>query len=295
MERIEIIDNFLSENIFYPLQNLMNSNTFPWYFNDSYLCDIENTSLDNYQFTHSFFGKVWVESVGETDAYSSYNELLLPIIDKPLIQYAAEEAMQAGIDTLIFITGRHKRAIEDHFDRSPELEDSLEKKGRTEDAKMIKEIIPSGVNCIFIRQHTQLGLGHAILCSENVVGEEPFAILLADDFLDDGKQSLISKLVKDYNATGVPQLGAMEIEEKEVSNYGIIVPGKKPYAVKGLKEKPKVLQAPSNLASIGRYVLNHKIFGILRKQNAGFGGEIQLADAIDKYSIAIDTPDPWRR
>lgn len=207
---------------------------------------------------------------------------LLPIVDKPLIQYAAEEAIAAGIDTLIFVTGRNKRAIEDHFDNNQELEMMLRGKGRHEQADMVKNILPEGVECIFVRQAEQLGLGHAVLCAERVVGDEPFAVLLADDFLTfDAGSGVTADLARAFNATGRTQLSVIEVWGPDISKYGVIIPGKAVGSVRGLVEKPRVEDAPSNLASIGRYVLTPDIFDILRTQPVGVGGEIQLADAIN--------------
>ena len=206
---------------------------------------------------------------------------LLPIIDKPLIQYAAEEAIAAGIDTLIFITGRNKRAIEDHFDGNNELVSVLLSKGKNEMANMVKNILPDGIECVFVRQREQLGLGNAILCAERVVGDEPFAVLLADDFLTYDGDSNMSDLVSGYEKTGKTQLSVMKVDGPDISKYGVIIPHEKTGAVLGLIEKPNFENAPSNLASIGRYVLTPDIFDILRKQSIGFGDEIQLADSIN--------------
>jgi UTP--glucose-1-phosphate uridylyltransferase len=206
---------------------------------------------------------------------------LLPIIDKPLIQYAAEEAIAAGLDTLIFITGRNKRAIEDHFDGNKELEFALRTKGKNEMADMVKNILPKGIECVFVRQKEQLGLGHAILCAERVVGNEPFALLLADDFLTYSGNGITSDLISGYEKTGKSQLSVMKVEGLDISKYGVIVPNNKTGLVSGLIEKPNFENAPSNLASIGRYILTPDIFDILRNQSIGVGGEIQLADSIN--------------
>ena len=206
---------------------------------------------------------------------------LLPIIDKPLIQYAAEEAIAAGLDTLIFITGRNKRAIEDHFDGNNELELALRKKGKYEMADMVKNILPEGIECVFVRQKEQLGLGHAVLCAERVVGNEPFALLLADDFLTYSGNGITSDLISGYEKTGKSQLSVMKVDGPDISKYGVIVPNNKTGLVSGLIEKPNFENAPSNLASIGRYVLTPDIFDILRNQSIGVGGEIQLADSIN--------------
>ena len=211
---------------------------------------------------------------------------LLPIINKPLIQYAVEEAISAGIDTLIFITGRNKRAIEDHFDSNTELEAALHSKGKSEQAEMVRNILPSGVECIFVRQPKQLGLGHAVLCAERAVGNEPFAVLLADDFLTYDGAGVTSDLIKAYENSGKTQLSVMQVDGPDISKYGVVNVNKNSGSVEGLIEKPKFSDAPSNLASIGRYVLCPDIFDILRKQLAGSGGEIQLSDSINTQAKA---------
>ena len=206
---------------------------------------------------------------------------LLPVVNKPLIQYAVEEAVSAGIDTLIFVTGRHKRAIEDHFDNNPELEIALRAKGKNKQADMVKNILPTDVECIFVRQPEQLGLGHAVLCAERAVGNDPFAVLLADDFLTNQNNGVTSDLVRAFEATGKSQLSVMEVDGSDISKYGVVVPNgtSGSVTVTGLVEKPDADKAPSNLASIGRYVLTPDIFDILRNQPVGAGGEFQLADA----------------
>ena len=211
---------------------------------------------------------------------------LLPIVDKPLIQYAAEEAIAAGLDTLIFVTGRNKRAIEDHFDSNQELEAALRAKGKYEQADMVHSILPGGVECIFVRQPEQLGLGHAVLCSERAVGNEPFAVLLADDFLTYPGAGITADLVRNYDATGRTQLSVMEVNGPDIAKYGVVQPGLSEGSVAGLVEKPAFESAPSNLASIGRYVLTPDIFQILHDLPPGAGGEIQLADAISIQAAA---------
>lgn len=205
---------------------------------------------------------------------------LLPIIDKPIIQYAVEEAIAAGITDLIFVTGRTKRAIEDHFDANPELERELHEKGKHELAATIHNIVPDHVNCVFIRQARPLGLGHAVLCAAPIVGRAPFAVLLADDLVK-GAVSPTQELLAGYAQTGCTQLSVMQVAASEVSKYGIVRPGEVPNAVAGLVEKPPVDLAPSRLASIGRYVLEPEILDILARTPPGAGGEIQLADAIN--------------
>ena len=210
---------------------------------------------------------------------------LLPIIDKPLIQYAAEEAIAAGLDTLIFITGRNKRAIEDHFDANIELELALRSKGKNEMADAVKNILPKGVECIFVRQPEQLGLGHAVLCAERVIGNEPFALLLADDFLTYKGNGIMSDLIEGFEKSGKSQLSVMKVSGPDISKYGVIMLNNETGLVEGLIEKPDFKNAPSNLASIGRYVLTPDIFYILKNQKTGFGDEIQIADSINEQAI----------
>jgi len=209
---------------------------------------------------------------------------LLPVVDKPLIQYAAEEAVEAGIDTLVFVTGRNKRAIEDHFDANPELEGLLTRRGKAAQAAMVRDILPRGVECIFVRQAEQLGLGHAVLCAERAVGREPFAVLLADDFLTHDGPGTTRQLVSAFEASGRAQLSAMEIPRSDAGKYGMIIPGEAPNSVAGLTEKPDPAEAPSTRASIGRYLLTPDVFDTLRALPPGAGGEIQLADAIDIHA-----------
>jgi UTP--glucose-1-phosphate uridylyltransferase len=209
---------------------------------------------------------------------------LLPIVDKPLIQYAAEEAIAAGIDTLIFVTGRNKRAIEDHFDANNELESMLRSKGKSVQADMVQNIIPEGVECIFVRQAVQMGLGHAVLCAERVVGNDPFAVLLADDFLTDYEPGVTADLTEAFANSGKSQLSVMEVDGPDISKYGVVVPNGSSAGISGLIEKPDSSKAPSNLASIGRYVLTPDIFDTLRGLKVGSGGEIQLADAINLHA-----------
>ena len=205
---------------------------------------------------------------------------LLPIVDKPLIQYAVEEAVAAGIETMIFVTGRNKRAIEDHFDTNQELEFALRAKGKHDQADMVRNILPPHIECIFVRQPEQLGLGHAVLCAERAVAGEPFAVLLADDFLTDYAPGVTADLVAAFEQSGKSQLSVMEVDGPAISKYGVI--DKNSHGtVCGLVEKPNFKDAPSNLASIGRYVLSPTIFDLLRDMPSGSGGEIQLADAIN--------------
>ena len=168
---------------------------------------------------------------------------LLPIVDRPLIQYAAEEAIAAGIDTLIFVTGRNKRAIEDHFDNNQELEMALRAKGKNEQADMVKNILPAGVECIFVRQPEQLGLGHAVLCAERAVGNGPFAVLLADDFLTYQGSGVTADLARVFATSGKTQLSVMEVNGPDISKYGVVVTNGAPGSVAGLVEKPEADKA----------------------------------------------------
>ena len=203
---------------------------------------------------------------------------LLPIIDKPIIQYAVEEAVAAGITDLIFVTGRTKRAIEDHFDANPELERALRDKGKDVVADMVRNIVPEGVRCIFLRQPEALGLGHAVLCAEPAVGREPFVVLLADDVMrgDLPTQCLVNAYAENPGTI----LSVMEVEAAEAQKDGIVRPGMDG-SVAGLVEQPAPGTEPSLLASIGRYVLEPEVLDILQAQPPGHGGEIQLADAIN--------------
>lgn len=209
---------------------------------------------------------------------------LLPIIDKPIIQYAVEEALAAGITDLIFVTGRTKRAIEDHFDANPELERALRDQGKEGVAEMVRNIVPEGVRCIFLRQPEALGLGHAVLCAEPAIGREPFVVLLADDLMRGNLPT--HQLVKAYEQDPGTILSVMEVLAEEAQKYGIVEPSGDG-SVAGLVEKPAPGTETSRLASIGRYVLEPEIFDILRTQPAGKGGEIQLADAINTLAKQV--------
>jgi len=208
---------------------------------------------------------------------------MLPIVDKPLIQYAAEEAIAAGIEQLIFVTSTSKRAIEDHFDKNQELEDELEQRGKYDLLAMVKHIVPEGVSCIYIRQPEALGLGHAVLCAKPVVGDEPFAVILADDLIDGFEQACLSQMVNLYKEQQCSVIGIEEIQAAETDKYGIIKPEEfyeKVWKIKSIVEKPTPNKAPSTLAVVGRYLLTPAIFSHLEKIKKGAGDEIQLTDAI---------------
>ena len=205
---------------------------------------------------------------------------MLPIVDKPAIQFIIEEAIDSGIEEILIITGRNKRSIEDHFDRSLELEMQLKAQGKYDQLKMIEEI--SDVTIHFIRQKEALGLGHAVLCAKQFVGYEPFAVMLGDDLVD-ADAPCLSQLIDVYNDLGGSVLGVQEVPEETVSNYGIVTPrAVKPnvWQAMDLIEKPAKEEAPSRLAVLGRYILDPEIFTILEKTQPGRGGEIQLTDAI---------------
>jgi len=208
---------------------------------------------------------------------------MLPIVDKPLIQYAVEEAVAAGIEHLIFVTGRNKRSIPDHFDKAYELEVELEAKGKDKLLSMVKNIVPPHVSCIYIRQSEALGLGHAVLCAEPVVGNEPFTVILADDLIDNDNDGCVSQMVNSYQTHQSSILAVQQVEQSETEKYGIVSlenSADKEGFISGIVEKPKPDDAPSTLAVVGRYVLNPKIFHYLEKTQKGAGGEIQLTDAI---------------
>ena len=206
---------------------------------------------------------------------------MLTLVDKPLIQYAVEEAVEAGCTDIVFITGRNKRSIEDHFDKAYELETELERKNKNALLEIAQNILPDGVNLMYIRQSEALGLGHAVLCAAPAVGNEPFAVILADDLIDAPKGAL-AQMMDVYNATGSSVLGVETVDPSQTGSYGIveIAPKDAYQRVTSIVEKPKPADAPSNLAVVGRYILTPAIFDLLRHTQAGAGGEIQLTDAI---------------
>ena len=210
---------------------------------------------------------------------------MLTVVDKPLIQYAAEEAVNAGIDELIFVTSSSKRAIEDHFDKNYELESELEKKGKTDLLKIVQEVVPANVTCVYVRQPEALGLGHAVLCAKPVVGDEPFAVILADDLINSSGPCVLGQMASVYNHNHASILGVEEVPPDETDRYGIVDPGEtdgRVSHVQNIVEKPAPEEARSNLAVVGRYILTPTIFRYLEKIPRGAGGEIQLTDAIEQ-------------
>jgi UTP--glucose-1-phosphate uridylyltransferase len=216
---------------------------------------------------------------------------MLPVVDKPLIQYAVEEALEAGATRLVFVTGSSKRAIEDHFDTDSELENLLESQGKSELLDQLRSVLPQSATCIYIRQPAPLGLGHAVLCAQPAVGDEPFFVHLADDLID-AEVGCLKQMAGVYREHGSSVLGVEEVPRNETDKYGIVnakIEGAKISPITAIVEKPKPADAPSNLAVVGRYVLTPGIFAQLAKVQKGAGGEIQLTDGIarlmDKESV----------
>lgn len=208
---------------------------------------------------------------------------MLPVVDKPLIQYAVDEAVAAGIDTMIFVIGRNKTSIVDHFDKAYELETELEAKGKIQTLRMIQNIVPPHVSCVFIRQSEALGLGHAVYCARPIVGDEPFAVILADDLIEDKDRGCMRQMIGVFNQEHCSVLGVERVDPSETGSYGIVKTeqvSEKISDVKLIVEKPKPEQAPSNLAVVGRYILTPAIFEKIKRTKKGAGGEIQLTDAI---------------
>lgn len=208
---------------------------------------------------------------------------MLPVVDKPLIQYAVEEAIAAGITDLIFVTSWTKRSIEDHFDKNFELEYKLEQAGKDELLDTVKSILPKGVNCFYVRQQEALGLGHAVLCARDIVGNEPFTVLLADDMIYCDKTPCLNTMIQLAQEDQSSVVAVEQVPMEQVNKYGVIDPVKlsdRLYKLKGVVEKPPVEEAPSNLSIVGRYVLQPRIFELLENTQRGAGGEIQLTDAI---------------
>lgn len=209
---------------------------------------------------------------------------MLPIVDKPLIQYAAEEAVKAGIELLIFVIGRNKRSIADHFDKSYELEVELEQRNKTELLQIVRNILPENVHVAYIRQAEALGLGHAVLIASELIGNEPFAVILADDLIKSEGKSCLEQMLDTYNYNLCSVIGVEEIPLEHSKRYGVVQPvngtEQSVIEVKGIVEKPHPEEAPSNLGVVGRYILTPSIFDKLKYLTKGSGGEIQLTDAI---------------
>ncbi len=206
----------------------------------------------------------------------------IPVLDRPTIQYMVEEAVRAGLDDLLIVTGRNKQAIEDHFDRNPELEDALEEKGKEEEREEVLRLARLGV-LHYVRQPVQLGLGHAVLQARKHVGDEPFAVLLGDDILDPD-EPFLEHMIEVFQRTGRPVVAVTAVPQNQISSYGLVAAEARDdegvYDISDLVEKPDPENAPSNLAVIGRYVLTPEVFDVIERTEAGSGGEIQLTDAL---------------
>ncbi len=208
---------------------------------------------------------------------------MLPVVDRPLIQYAADEAVAGGAEQLVFITGRHKRSIEDHFDKAYELENELAGAGKDELLQMVQNILPTGVDCIYLRQAEALGLGHAVHCAKPVIGDEAFAIILADDLIRNEHKGAVEQMADIYERTGASVLCVEEVPHQDTNKYGIVETERRAdglLRITSIVEKPDPSVAPSNLAVVGRYLLTPTIFAKLEEVRPGAGGEIQLTDAI---------------
>ncbi len=208
---------------------------------------------------------------------------MLPVVDKPIIQYAVEEAIAAGITELIFITGRTKRAIEDHFDRAIELETTLEARGKNEELETLRVGIPDDVSCVYIRQAEPRGLGHAVLCAHAAVGDEPFAVVLPDDLIDDGNRGCLAQMTAIFESDPSSLVAVETVPKEDTDKYGIVSTREgdgRAVEMTGILEKPAPAKAPSTLAVVGRYILTPGIFAELEATGEGAGGEIQLTDAI---------------
>ena len=219
---------------------------------------------------------------------------MLPVVDKPLVQYAAEEAVAAGITQLIFVTSSSKHAIENHFDSNFELEAKLADAGKNEWLEVVRNILPAGISCVYVRQHNPLGLGHAVLCAKDIIGNEPFAVLLADDLINGGEKTCLKQLIDVYSQVQRSVLAIQSVDKSSTEKYGIV--GLKDTALKlggytkitTVVEKPKAKNAPSNYASIGRYILTPRVFHFLEGVSGGVIGEVQLTDGIDKLLVEQD-------
>ncbi|NUO77415.1 MAG: UTP--glucose-1-phosphate uridylyltransferase GalU [Lysobacter sp.] len=208
---------------------------------------------------------------------------MLPIVDRPLIQYAVDEAIEAGCDTLIFVTNRYKHAVADYFDKAYELEQKLERSGKTEQLELVRNVLPEGVRAVFVTQAEALGLGHAVLCAKPVVGDEPFAVVLPDDLIWNRGPGALRQMADAAEQSGASVIAVQDVPREQTGSYGIVATdgfAARQGRIRAIVEKPKPEVAPSNLAVVGRYVLNPRIFSLLESTTPGAGGEIQLTDAI---------------
>ena len=221
---------------------------------------------------------------------------MLPIVDKPLIQYAVDEAVEAGCDTLVFITNRYKHAVADYFDKAYELEQKLEKAGKSEQLELIRNVLPPGVRAVFVTQAEAWGLGHAVLCAKPVVGNEPFAVLLPDDLIWSRSDGALKQMADHAERTGGSAIAVQDVPREQTGSYGIVATDGfdgQAGRISQIVEKPKPADAPSNLAVVGRYILNPAIFDLLETTQQGAGGEIQLTDAIAQL-LPLEQVDAFR-
>ena len=221
---------------------------------------------------------------------------MLPIVDKPLIQYAVDEAIEAGCDTLVFITNRYKHAVADYFDKAYELEQKLERAGKAEQLALVRNVLPEGVRAVFVTQAEALGLGHAVLCAKPVVGNEPFAVLLPDDLIWSRGDGALKQMADHAQRTGGSAIAVQDVPRAQTGSYGIVATDSfdgQAGRISQIVEKPKPADAPSNLAVVGRYILNPAIFDLLETTQQGAGGEIQLTDAIAQL-LPLQQVDAFR-
>ena len=221
---------------------------------------------------------------------------MLPIIDRPLIQYAVDEAVEAGCDTLIFVTNRYKHAVADYFDKAYELEQKLERSGKVEQLELVRNVLPSHVRAVFVTQAEALGLGHAVLCAKPIVGDEPFAVLLPDDLIWNRGPGALTQMADAAESSGASVIAVQDVPREQTKSYGIVATEHfdgQVGAIRQIVEKPNPEDAPSNLAVVGRYVLSPRIFELLEKTGQGSGGEIQLTDAIAQL-LPLERVDAFR-
>jgi UTP--glucose-1-phosphate uridylyltransferase len=221
---------------------------------------------------------------------------MLPIIDRPLIQYAVDEAIEAGCDTLVFVTNRYKHAIADYFDKAYELEQKLEKAGKHEQLELVRNVVPEGVRAVFVTQAEALGLGHAVLCARPIVGDNPFAVLLPDDLIWSRGEGALKQMTRRAETTAGSVVAVQNVPREQTGSYGIVETEAfdgRAGRITGIVEKPSPGEAPSDLAVVGRYVLSPAIFELLESTGRGSGGEIQLTDAIARL-LVTETVEAYR-